>query len=433
MDLTGKLIIKASLGDDIRRIPIHNEDMTYDDLILMMQRVYRDRLQEYGSKGEIGSGEITLKYKDEDGDLITLFDSSDLATAIQYSRVLKLTVFVNGSALLNANSVTKNTPLNPTDAKSIRGELQEIRNRINFLLDAFDSGGMSDRYGVSAMADALQEKTVGIGAASCNSLDPSDARSATGVDTLPNSNGPFQSNNISSESSKEFDPFNDAHKSSSGFQQHQRVPDDQVSVASHNSSTVAPVRQESEITSSGSGFQRPDVAALPTSTDGPQQPPQQQPGAYQGAYNPVGYSMPQQATVQVGTTPSMPGQPPSAIQSTPHAGQQSAPSTGYNAYPQQAHGYQQHSVMQTQNQIPTTGPSQVPQGNQAMYPQQFQQQGYAAGAQPSQGVPPRGPPIGPPQAMTAPGTNPYGMAPRVQGPVSANGTFSRYPQSPAYR
>ena len=44
MDLTGKLIIKASLGDDIRRIPIHNEDITYDELILMMQRVFRDQL-----------------------------------------------------------------------------------------------------------------------------------------------------------------------------------------------------------------------------------------------------------------------------------------------------------------------------------------------------------------------------------------------------
>ena len=52
---------------------------------------YRDRLQEYGPKGENGAPEIKLKYKDEDGDLITLFDSSDLATAIQYSRVLKLT------------------------------------------------------------------------------------------------------------------------------------------------------------------------------------------------------------------------------------------------------------------------------------------------------------------------------------------------------
>jgi hypothetical protein len=45
MDLSGKLIIKAQLGDDIRRIPIHNEDITYDELMLMMQRVYRGKLK----------------------------------------------------------------------------------------------------------------------------------------------------------------------------------------------------------------------------------------------------------------------------------------------------------------------------------------------------------------------------------------------------
>ncbi len=32
MDLAGKLIIKVSLGDDIRRIPIHNEDITHDEV-----------------------------------------------------------------------------------------------------------------------------------------------------------------------------------------------------------------------------------------------------------------------------------------------------------------------------------------------------------------------------------------------------------------
>ena len=37
LDMTGKLIIKVSLGDDIRRIPIHNDDLTYDELVLMMQ------------------------------------------------------------------------------------------------------------------------------------------------------------------------------------------------------------------------------------------------------------------------------------------------------------------------------------------------------------------------------------------------------------
>ena len=46
---------KATLGDDIRRIPIHNEDITYDELILMMQRVFRDQLSP--------SDDVALKYK----------------------------------------------------------------------------------------------------------------------------------------------------------------------------------------------------------------------------------------------------------------------------------------------------------------------------------------------------------------------------------
>lgn len=57
LDLTGKLIIKVKLGDDIRRIPIHNEDITFDELLLMMQRVYRGRLN--------STDEVTIKYKDE--------------------------------------------------------------------------------------------------------------------------------------------------------------------------------------------------------------------------------------------------------------------------------------------------------------------------------------------------------------------------------
>lgn len=61
MDLSGKLIIKVQLGEDIRRIPIHNEDITYDELVLMMQRVFRGRLT--------SNDEVTLKYKDEGMDI----------------------------------------------------------------------------------------------------------------------------------------------------------------------------------------------------------------------------------------------------------------------------------------------------------------------------------------------------------------------------
>lgn len=57
LDLSGKLIIKVQLGDDIRRIPIHNEAITYDELVLMMQRVFKGKL--------LANDDITIKYKDE--------------------------------------------------------------------------------------------------------------------------------------------------------------------------------------------------------------------------------------------------------------------------------------------------------------------------------------------------------------------------------
>ncbi|KAG7254795.1 hypothetical protein CRUP_031342, partial [Coryphaenoides rupestris] len=119
LDLSGKLIIKAQLGDDIRRIPIHNEDITYDELVLMMQRVFRGKLQ--------SSDEVTIKYKDEDDDLITIFDSSDLSFAIQCSRILKLTLFAAGpqdlgpiGSKLSLLSIT--TGFNPIDRGAHLGE-----------------------------------------------------------------------------------------------------------------------------------------------------------------------------------------------------------------------------------------------------------------------------------------------------------------------
>jgi protein TFG len=57
MDLSGRLVIKVQLGDEIRRIPIHNEDITYDELMLMLQRVFLGKLK--------NEDEIVIKYKDE--------------------------------------------------------------------------------------------------------------------------------------------------------------------------------------------------------------------------------------------------------------------------------------------------------------------------------------------------------------------------------
>lgn len=57
MDLSGKLIVKAKLADDVRKVPIFNEDITYDELLLMLQRVFRGKLR--------NTDDVTLKYTDE--------------------------------------------------------------------------------------------------------------------------------------------------------------------------------------------------------------------------------------------------------------------------------------------------------------------------------------------------------------------------------
>ena len=51
------MAMQVQLKDDIRRVPIHNEDITYDELVLMMQRVFRGKLST--------SDDVLLKYKDE--------------------------------------------------------------------------------------------------------------------------------------------------------------------------------------------------------------------------------------------------------------------------------------------------------------------------------------------------------------------------------
>lgn len=122
MDLSGKLIIKARLGDDIRRIPIFNEDITFDELILMLQRVFRGKLT--------NTDDVTLKYADEDGDLISIMDSSDLNLAKQMNRLLKLRVFINGKEPLPT--------LDASEVQNVKKELAAIRDKVNTLLDALE-------------------------------------------------------------------------------------------------------------------------------------------------------------------------------------------------------------------------------------------------------------------------------------------------------
>lgn len=343
LDLSGKLIIKAQLGDDIRRIPIHNEDITYDELVLMMQRVFRGKLD--------ANDEVLIKYRDEDGDLISIFDSSDLSFAIQCSRILKLTIFVNGQP----------APLQSDEVKHIRTELQKIRNQVNQLIDQLEP-----RQSISGPRG---ENEKGATNAQTNST--------------PNAAAP-----------KEFDPLSSKEGGDSarnkvttsfGLQEEARAgsPDSISSLGSSASQKQPPQQQQQQM--------QPGVAP-PTSMY--QNQPQQ---VY--APSPNAQQAPSHHYFQ-GPGGSGPQQQPHSPASSVTGGFAPPPGSAYGSQPGQPYGNFQQNPQMQQSQFG----QQQPQTQQQ--PQQMTQQ--------MRGSPFAGPPAGVPTQSQAGGPGSYAGPPTSQ-------------------
>nr|BAB25736.1 unnamed protein product [Mus musculus] len=366
LDLSGKLIIKAQLGEDIRRIPIHNEDITYDELVLMMQRVFRGKL--------LSNDEVTIKYKDEDGDLITIFDSSDLSFAIQCSRILKLTLFVNGQP----------RPLESSQVKYLRRELVELRNKVNRLLDSLEPPGepgpstsipendtVDGREEKPAASDSSGKQSTQVMAASMSAFDPlknqdeinKNVMSAFGLTddqvsgppSAPTEDRSGTPDSIASSSSAahpavqpQQPPYAGAQTQAGQiegqmYQQYQQpqAPPQQYGVqysASYSQQTGPQQPQQFQ----GYGQQPTSQAPAPAFSGQPQQLPAQPPQQYQAStYPPQTYttqpSQPANYTVPPGSQPGMAPSQPGAYQPRPGftpspASTMTPPSSGANPY-----------------------------------------------------------------------------------------------------
>uniref|UniRef100_H3CB20 Trafficking from ER to golgi regulator n=1 Tax=Tetraodon nigroviridis TaxID=99883 RepID=H3CB20_TETNG len=349
LDLSGKLIIKAQLGDDIRRIPIHNEDITYDELVLMMQRVFRGKLQ--------SNDEVTIKYKDEDDDLITIFDSSDLSFAIQCSRILKLTLFVNGQP----------RPLESSQVKYLRRELIELRNKVNNLLDTLEpptEPGLTATAPESESVDGREGKVV--------AADPT-VKQATPV---------------SAASMSAFDPLKNQDEVNKNVISAFGLSEDQAPVAHPAVAAEERSATPDSIASSSSAAPQPAVAP---------QPQAPYPGVQQGPPSAFVGQVYQQYQAPGGYPPQQPGAPPQPQQQQQYGMQYSA-STGYSTQPgapqpgppqpQQQQQFQNYAPPSSQAPAPAPGPGPAPaagfQGAQQQpHPSQGAQQ-YPPGAYPPQ-------------------------------------------------
>lgn len=391
LDLSGKLIIKAQLGDDVRRIPIHNEAITYDELVLMMQRVFRGKLS--------SSDEITIKYKDEDGDLITIFDSSDLAFAVQYSRILKLQILVGGEDKANQ----RNQSLQPVQVNHIRRELQHIRDQVNHLLDS------------------IEPRAVEVSSS-----------------TAENRNGVPERNSVASKlSSREFDPLQEQARLKrnhsgetvgSGNVKEETQPEAAVSETGRGSTPDSIGSSGSRQVSSGfeSGGQQQPSFQPPASSS--QQPPQQQLPTSQG-YQPSEQQPPPQSVqpYQQQGFPGYPGQPMylsgqvmgqqnpgMMVHGQQSLGQPSFTTAPYQTYPPAQPGYPPGP--QKGGTLPAvyrpSNPSQPTQPQS--YPQDYnpQQSGFP-----------------PPRFSTTQQPQP----PTTGNPYSKGASYSRPPSQPGYQ
>lgn len=85
VDLGGKIIFKVKLDEEIKKVIIHNDEINYNELLLMLQRIFSDRIKP--------NDEFRIKYADDENDLITIANDSDLAVAIQTTKILKITIY----------------------------------------------------------------------------------------------------------------------------------------------------------------------------------------------------------------------------------------------------------------------------------------------------------------------------------------------------
>ncbi|VDM41178.1 unnamed protein product [Toxocara canis] len=113
-------MVKARYGSDIRKMTVHhNDDLSYNDLVMMMQRIFKIK----------SANNISLKYKDQEGDLITMVDDHDLLLALQNEPSLSLVVLTE---------LSEAHPLN-----KLQGELETIRDAATALLDMLKKMGQS--------------------------------------------------------------------------------------------------------------------------------------------------------------------------------------------------------------------------------------------------------------------------------------------------
>lgn len=165
------LVIKCRYGKDFRRIPILKQDgdLTYDGLCVMIHRIFKSKLPANSNPTN-----IILKYTDEDGDLITLENDSDLVHALPLrgSGTLKITAYANEQEMVEVLDTqeplselkslaigSKSIPLSEKEYDIAKEEIGKIINQLQSLSSKLEKKPKSS-LSSTEVDDFLKPKTI---------------------------------------------------------------------------------------------------------------------------------------------------------------------------------------------------------------------------------------------------------------------------------
>ncbi|CAP36192.2 Protein CBR-TFG-1 [Caenorhabditis briggsae] len=118
--ITSTTILKARLADDVRKSSLHHaNDLTLIDLVLNVQRIF----------ALPSDANFLLKYKDQDGDLISLTSDSDLLLALNtVGATLDVSVVVDTKAREVVQDVQRQVEQIKLDVGKLLGALSSLDN-----------------------------------------------------------------------------------------------------------------------------------------------------------------------------------------------------------------------------------------------------------------------------------------------------------------
>lgn len=125
-------VLKVRCGSEIKRIHVLADEITFNDLCLMLARLFKAKLSN-------NIDNMVLKYEDEDGDMISMSDDWDVKQAAAQLKGMKITIYDRQTAPLPDDSTALELAMQKLAVKdALKVELLSLKSGIEKILKVIE-------------------------------------------------------------------------------------------------------------------------------------------------------------------------------------------------------------------------------------------------------------------------------------------------------